>query len=172
MKKFTLLALLFLAFSHLQAQTEQGRILAGIGSNISFSSTSFQGEDENTNTFGLSLRGGYFVIDDLVGGLTISYFNSSHGDFSTNTFNVGPFARYYVEQFFLGAGIVFSEGSTESDFGDTDRSGNQFNIELGYAAFINDHISVEPRLDYSIGGGDFDGNDVFTVGVGFAIYLP
>mgnify|MGYP001803354839 CR=1 FL=1 len=165
MKKITFSAFaLLLAFTSF-SQTEQGRILVGVGSDLRFSSQSFEGSDDNFNTFSVGLGGGYLLIANFVAGANI-------GEFSSNSFGIGPFVRYYYEQFFAEAGVNFSESSSESDFFESDSSLNQVNLGLGYAAFINDYIAVEPSLNYSIGGGDVDGQNTFSLNVGFAIYLP
>ncbi|MEL7004857.1 MAG: outer membrane beta-barrel protein [Bacteroidota bacterium] len=172
MKKITLSALALLLTIVSFSQTDQGRILVGVGSNTSFSSTSIDGNDDNDNTFSIGLNGGYFIIDNLVAGASLSFLRNTQGDFSSNAFGIGPFVRGYYEMFFAEAGVSFFDNNAESDFGEFDSSGNQINFGLGYAAFINDYISVEPSLNYSIGGGDFDGINTFSLNVGFAIYLP
>jgi len=174
MKKITFSAFaLLLAFASF-SQTEQGRILVGVGSNLSFSSQSFEGSDDNFNTFSAGLGGGYFLIDNFVAGANISFSRSTSeaANFTSNSFGVGPFVRYYYEQFFAEAGVSFSESSSEDDFFESDSSSNRVNLGLGYAAFINDYIAVEPELNYSIGGGDSDGVNIFSLRVGLAIYLP
>ena len=155
------------------AQTDKGRILVGVDSGLGFSSTSFEGNDDNSNNFGLNLNGGYFILDNLVAGANISFSRTSFDDFTSTQIGFGPFVRGYFEQVFAQVGINFLDVNTESDGTEFDTQGNTTRFSLGYAAFINDNISVEPALNYELGGGDaFDGRNTFSLSVGFAIYLP
>ncbi len=169
MKKNLILTLLFLiGFTSIQAQTDKGRIFLGVGSVAGFSSSSIDGIDDNSNSFSVNLTGGLFVIDNLLAGANVGFGTSSFMDFNSTSFSFRPFARYYMNNFFAGAGL----GLASTDTDDVRVSGTRIGLELGYAAFLNDHISIEPVLSYSLGGGDFDGNNQLSLSVGLGIYLP
>ena len=67
MKKIFIVAMLLTA-SVAFAQTESGGFLVGASSELSFSSTSIDGVDDNLTTFSLNTQAGYFVIDNLAVG--------------------------------------------------------------------------------------------------------
>lgn len=173
MKKIVITSLCLSLVFLLHAQTEQGRVLVTSSSNLSFSSQKVDGVNDNSNTLSLNGGAGYFVIDNLAAGLLLGINNNSQGDFKFNSFSVGPYARYYINGIFIGAGFSlvktkFDDGTTE-----TKSDGNQIRFEGGYALFLNDNVSVEPSLGFTIGGGDiFDGTSIFGLNVGFSIYLP
>lgn len=89
---------------------------------------------------GVDLKGGYFLEDNWqVNGL-IGYEHIGKADY--DCFKAGVGGRYYIIQngLYLGANakVVLSEGYNDFLPG----------IELGYAYFINDKVTIEPALYY------------------------
>lgn len=158
----TLILGLLLAFSS-QAQIEQGTVYVGVTSNLSFMSTNVDGSDDNFSQFNGQFSAGYFFMENVMIGGQLGYYSYKFGDTEGNTFSFGAFARYYIQNFFLGAGF-FSDKNKDVD------AVNNLTFEGGYAYFINDFISVEPSVFYSLGMGDYKDN-TFGVKVGFAFYL-
>ena len=154
----------FLSSNAAYAQIQKGTFLVGASSNFGYSSTSYEDSDDNLNVFSLNLKGGYFVIDDLTFGLSFGYTKYSAGDIDASSTSVGLFGRYYVNGKFF-AGMGYNSSKVE----DADAI-NRVPFEVGYAAFINDNIAVEPSLSYSIGVGDTESNQ-FALNVGFALYF-
>ncbi len=169
MKKILLVSAILLAFvvTNAQTQTEKGKFVVGGTSAFSFSSTNFDGVDDNYNTFNFNINGGYFVIDNLSIGAAFGYqsqkFDAADIDTNATLFAIG--ARYYFQNFF--GGLAFqSEKQKDID------ALNSINIEAGYAIFVNDFISINPGLVYSFGIGDMnEGNNTFQGQIGFAIYF-
>lgn len=165
MKKIHLtisILMLFAATSY--AQIQKGSVLVGASSNLGFSSTSYDGADDNFNVFTLDVKAGYFVIDNLAVGLNFGYNKFSQGDSDASTTLFGLFGRYYVNgKIFVGAG--YSSLKLE----DSDAS-NSLPFEVGYAAFITDNIAFEPSINYAIGLGDNESN-TFGLNLGFALYF-
>ncbi|MBL7875000.1 MAG: hypothetical protein JNL53_05020 [Cyclobacteriaceae bacterium] len=156
MKKSIFSALLLLIVGCASAQITKGTILGGASSNLNFSSVSPDTGDSYT-LFDLSLKGGYFVIDNVVAGANLGY--QKVDDFSYTSF--GVFGRYYYQgKFFGGAGF------TINTFEDSD-SQTLIPFEVGYAAFINEVIAVEPSLNFSIG----EDYNTFGFRVGFTLYF-
>lgn len=143
------------------AQIEQGTILVGASSSAGF--TSYNEDAGDYSEFNINLKGGYFVIDNLALGLNLGY--QKVDEESATTF--GLFGRYYVNgKIFAGLGF----NSTKVDFGDFDFSVTTIPVEVGYAAFINDVVAIEPALNYSIYGGDGEGAS-FGLSIGISVYL-
>lgn len=156
MKKSIFFIAFLLIAGYASAQIQKGTILAGASSNLSFTSVSPDTGD-NYSIFDLSLKGGYFVIDNVVVGANLGY--QKIDDFSFTSF--GIFGRYYYQgKFFGGAGFNIN------DYENSD-SQTVIPFEVGYAAFINDFIAVEPSLNFSIG----EDNNTFGFRVGFTLYL-
>lgn len=143
------------------AQIQKGTILVGAKSDLSFSSTSYDGIDDKETQFDLSVGAGYFLIDNLALGLNLGYSSYKFGDVDRSVTSFGLFGRYYIQgKIFAGAGFA----SIKPEGGD---SSTIIPLEVGYAAFITDNIAIEPALNYIIG----DGSSTFGLGVGFNLYL-
>lgn len=118
MKKFVLTIALVAIFTLVKAQTEEGRWVVGVNSDLSFTSTSRDGQDDNINTFGLGGQVGYFVIDNLAVGGSIGLSTFSQGDFSSTSFSIGPAVRYYFNgTFFLGLILPLFDLRVDIQFG-------------------------------------------------------
>jgi hypothetical protein len=170
MKKhvFTMLFLACIAISG-TAQIEQGTFLLGAKTNAGFN---FFNEDAGDySQFNIELKGGYFVIENLTLGLNLGFSSISEGDASLNVSEFGLFGRYYINGKIFG-GIGYSSQKTKYDFGfgDGESTTSIIPIELGYAAFINDVIAIEPALNYTIYGSDSEGAS-FGINIGISIYL-
>lgn len=174
MRKLLFTALMCLLILQLEAQTEKGNILMGATSNLGFSVQSQDGLEDNIVNFSLSAQGGYFIADNFVGGLNLGFNSTTVGDFSGRNFSIGPFARYYFEKVFFGASFLAVNSKTDVGGGeDFTSNGTQFNLELGYAAFLNDYVALEPTISYLTTGGDLNigGLSAFALNIGFSIYL-
>jgi hypothetical protein len=164
MKKIVLTAIAACATFFASAQINQGAWLVGASSSAGF--VSYNEDAGDYSEFDITVKGGYFVIENLVAGLNLGYGKSD--DVSVSLF--GVFARYYVNgKIFVGAGF-------DSQTLDTGGSSSikitvsQIPIEVGYAAFINDVIAVEPALNYTAYGSDGEGAS-FGLRIGLTVYL-
>lgn len=159
MKKNVLVILSLFVISQALAQIDKGTIfLAGSSSLNGIQQDKDSGDDV---TFNLSVKGGYFLINNLAVGLNASL-DKPFGT-NTKTIGIGPFARYYVGgRFFLGAGFTsYSTG---------DYSYSVIPVEVGYALFLADIVALEPSLFYSKYGGDAEGS-LFGLNLGISIYF-
>jgi hypothetical protein len=156
MKKYVFILVACLIVGSASAQIEKGTVLVGASSNLSFTSISPDGGD-NYSVFDLSLKGGYFFMDNLTAGLNLGY--QKIDDFSLTTF--GLFGRYYYQGKFFG-GVGFNVISYEGSDSQT-----SIPFEVGYAAFITPNIAVEPSLNLGIA----EDSTSFGVRVGFSLYL-
>lgn len=173
MKKVILTTALLAAFGLISnAQTEQGNWLVGASTDLAFTSTSFDGSDDNVNEFDLTVSAGNFIADNLVFGLNISY-NSVNDSFDKQaTSLVGPFLRYYAEgAFFVGVSYLLGTTKFESVGTDFTFNGNYIGLEAGYPIWVVENIAIEPSLNYAVGGGDFDGSSALGVNIGFGLYF-
>lgn len=172
MKKLLLSAALVAAFGFaVNAQTDEGGWVVGGSSNLSFSSTSIDGADDNLNVFNIETRAGYFLMDNLAAGLNIGFSSTKQGDSEFKQSAIGPWARYYFNgTFYGGLGIDF----TSVDAGGGSVSGNLIKLEAGYPIFIGggETVAIEPALNYWLGGGDAnDGQNTFALSVGIFAYF-
>lgn len=171
MKKFSLYLILVTIFTLANAQVDKGRTLIGGSTNLSFSTQSTDGVDDNFNTFNLDFRGGYFVVDNLVAGLNLGFTKFTQGDDEFSITGIGPFARYYMNgTLYAGLGIDYE---SQND-GNESVNGSQIKIEVGSPIFIGggETVAIEPALNYWIGGGDLNENtNTFALTVGFYAYF-
>jgi hypothetical protein len=156
MKKYVFILVACLIVGSASAQINKGSVLVGASSNLSFSSISPDVGD-NYSIFDLSLKGGYFFMDNLTAGINLGY--QKVDDFSLTTF--GLFGRYYYQGKFFG-GVGFNVITYEDQDSQT-----VIPFEVGYAAFITDNIAIEPSLNLGIG----EDNTSFGFRVGFSLYL-
>jgi hypothetical protein len=159
MKKVLLTVFAALTVFVASAQVEKGTWLIAGGSNLDFTKNDEdQGDDSD---FMVAAKGGYFVIENFAVGLNLGLAKNSEADDAL--VGVGPFARYYFAgKIFAGAGVTFVSAG--------DFSSTQIPIEVGYAAFLNKVVAIEPALNFTSYGGDESGSS-FGVNVGISIYL-
>jgi hypothetical protein len=156
MKKLFFILLAVFAAGSASAQINKGSVLVGASSNMNFTSISPDNGD-NYSIFDLSLKGGYFFMDNVTVGLNLGY--QKLDDFTISTF--GLFGRYYYKGKFFG-GTGFNVIKYENQDSQT-----SIPFELGYAAFITENIAVEPSLNLGIA----EDNTSFGLRVGFSLYL-
>lgn len=158
------------------AQTDQGGWMFGAGSNLGFTSGKENSDQEDavSNIF-LDVRAGYFVIDNLAIGLDLGYSSVSSGGVSGNELGVGPYLRYYLMENKLFGELGYRIGSASFD-GESQGSTGALGIGVGYAAWLNDNVTIEPMLKYSMLStkpeeGDSYSGSAFGVMINFGIYL-
>jgi hypothetical protein len=187
MKNLITTAFTFLLVLGLSAQTEKGTILLGADSNFGFVSLSLsdiEGEDEfdipdmTSNVTEFTFNGGCFVIDDLALGLVINYTNSKlemegADDSESSLLTYGLLARYYVGESGLWGEGSYLIGTQDDGADDIDISG--IGIDVGYAWYLSDNISINPSLGYYIMNGEVDNiemkMDGLAASVGIVIHL-
>lgn len=144
--------------------TEKGRILISPSTSLSLSGVNIEDVDDQLFTASIELSGGYFFVDNLVGGLVTGYDYSKFGDLDDWSYNVGVFSRYYTKPYvYFGVGYLLTQSK------DNDLVGT-IPIELGYAYFINKHFALEPALLFGIGAQNND-TFIYALSIGFGIYL-
>ena len=176
MKKILLMTAFIGFFTLVHAQTEQGGVLVGASTNLAFTSTSFDGQEDNDTNFSLEGQAGFFLVDNLNFGLLIGFSSSKDGatEISGTSTLIGPYARYYVGgQFFLGAGYGITSARAEDRDGNElfEANGGNILLEAGYPIWIVESVAIEPALSYSIGTGDFDTSSSLRFNIGFNLYF-
>ncbi len=160
------------------AQTEKGHIVLGGSSNLGFTSGKQDNDaDDATTNFGLNVAGGYFIMDNLAVGLLIGFESEKTGDVSASGFGIGPVVRYYLPMKVFGQ-LSYQFGSQKTDTGDFDftYTTGDLGIGVGYAAFVNDHVAIEPMIAYHMTSakpeeGDSVNGGSFGLNVGISVYL-
>lgn len=161
MKRFSFLmiGLFVISIGILNAQTNQGSLLVSLSSDIfglgyTYTKTkSDGGSSEGSKYFNVNLspQVGYFVIDNLVVGLDLTFgfraYSSGAGalDNTVTTINAGPFARYYIPTSkvlpFLELGSAF--GTIRSNTTTINYGGG-----IGLAAPLGDRVMADLLLGY------------------------
>lgn len=152
-KSFILVFALVIATTIVDAQTSSGNMM--VGGSINFSSSSREGGSlKDYSDFSFSPSFGYFISDNLAIGTSLTIATSRIGTGSakstSNSFGLGPFARYYKFTsheslaFFGQAGLSFLSGKTDPAFGNvTNNNAISFSIFPGAAYFLNEHWAME-----------------------------
>ena len=142
------LLLLFVSVNSAQGPIPKGTF--NLDGTISFTSTSSDGRDDSRNSFQLNPQVGYFIIDNLSFGLSVTYSTTSIGDNSTYHWAVGPAARYYLNLDkiypFIGLGYSFSEMSFLNEVENI--KSNQLTFSGGFDVFITESVAIETLLSY------------------------
>ena len=173
MKKIiTSILALSLIFSA-SAQTSSGDILLDAGTDFSFNSLKLNdidpgglnGLSQKTSAIELNVTSGYFVMDGLVLGLGVAYSSdkttTNPGGVDevsiTTSLVIGPMLRYYIGETNLWGQISYGLGlgKTKDEEGGSSIETDDpkivaLGIGLGYAHFLNDNISINPSLSYSM----------------------
>jgi len=169
MKKqlLTMAALCAIAFTS-NAQTEKGKNLLSGSVGFSSNKSDYNGLANSTDlkSFNIQPQFGHFIARNFVVGLNIGYgqskseykyyTNQSSAD-KNNSFNAGPFARYYVdivEKFKLfgqfNAAVGF--GKTEQLYSNiADSSPNRSYKYTSFSASINPGLAFFPSKRWEIG---------------------
>lgn len=186
MKTQMLTVLIALVVSTASAQINKGAVLVGVSSSLGYSSYSFKSSFGSTppssSLLNLNLRGGYFAISNLAIGLNVNVISSSQGSSSSTITAFGIFSRYYMGgKFFIGAGYNSASSSVTSGTFNSSTSYTTIPFEVGFAAFINDNIAIEPSITYTTTTNDNGGVSVFGIpssaisavglNIGFTFYL-
>ncbi len=166
-KSITLSCFVLLLSLGLNAQTEKGHFITGLGSNfsllvpssmgINFGSSKFHSnhpnfvdsEADKSFYMQLSPRLGYFIRDNFAVGLDLSYGYDQNKDglsgdlLKTSTFGAGPFLRYYypINNFYLYGEVFASYLSSTT------------NIDFSDNTLIEDIESKENSLKYGLAAG-------------------
>jgi hypothetical protein len=135
MKKVLFIAALVAASFAGQAQTSKGTYLLGGGAG--FNSTT------GATTWNISPNAGYFVIDNLAAGASVSIAGAGGG----TSFGVGPFVRYYFVS--LGKAKVFGNAGFNYNKPSVGGSTTSVGAAAGLAYFLNQSIALETALGYT-----------------------
>ena len=156
MKKILTLLVLFVMVISANAQFEKGKKY--IGASVSGLGLSYSSNEEFR--LGLDAEAGYFFTDCLLVKGNIGYDHTK----AIDDIRVGAGARYFFSQngIFLGAGAEYNHFTSNNN-------DVMIPVEVGYAYFINGHLTIEPSLYYKMSLHDFSGNSTvgFRVGLGF-----
>ena len=184
-------------------QTEKGNIFIGASSNLNTSFINYSSKSDNSskvehgkgNSFSLSPKIGFLLIDNLVFGAGIDLgfgsFESQQGggESKSTSLSFSPFTRYYFLEGefkpFLNA--KYSFGSNKNTFinqngNDSESKSSNNTLELGggVSYFINEIISIELGINYTRNSAKQTDNNPanirnitsgITSAIGFAIFL-
>ena len=140
----------------LSAQTDQGSMMIGVNSNLSYQSTTIEDGDA-VSTMNVGGTFGYFLMENIAGVASFGYSKTGEAD-AVTSFGIG--ARYYMNNMY--GGLMYSvPGEDMSDI----------TINVGYLHMLTDNISLEPSLGYTMHTmGDLSGSTI-GLNVGFGLYF-
>lgn len=157
-RKFFLFLLLLVTTGSAFAQFEAGK---------KYISTSLSGLNLSCSSsekfrLGLDLDGGYFFKDSWMVRGNVGYEHTRHID----DVRVGAGVRYYFVQngLYLGAGAEYNHFTK-------DNNDVLIPAELGYAFFLNGHVTLEPALYCKIATCHFSDNTSVGLRVGLGFYF-
>lgn len=168
--KNILLAGMIFAATYTHAQTEKESVLVGGGFALQTGSGNSQ--------FSLNPTVGVFLANNFVLGGTLAFNTQKLGNVKTTEFGIGPFARYYFGSTstkpFVVTEFDFLSSKTKQTTTPIEikNNGTRFLIGLGFAAFVNETVSVEGVSGYSFNKfKNVDGSGGFNLRLGFGIYF-
>lgn len=155
------------------AQVTQDQWMVAASTNLSLSSTSFDGLGDQ-RSINFTSKIGYFFRDNLALGVDIGVSSLDTGNSSQRELNLGLFTRYYFEKLFF-AGVGYSVSQVQMDVDSVKRTinGGALSIEAGYPIWILiERLAIEPTLDYNIGMGSLlKGTNTLAFKIGFTLYF-
>jgi hypothetical protein len=116
--------------------------------------------------FGMNLNGGYFIDKDIMAKGELGYGYEG----KASSFNLGAGMRYYFERngIFVGAA---GEVKWHEYSGYHDKFLFYTPVEVGYAFFINRHVTVEPSVYYKVCLNEFKDHCELGFKIGFGVYF-
>jgi outer membrane protein len=171
MKKILFVSAICLGTIAMQAQTEKETWL--IGGNINLNTA------KNNTTVLIAPNVGYFFAKNFAAGALIEFKNSKIINTTSNTFSLGPFARYYVdlkeEKFkpFLHVGFGFDNSKVKvGNNPASNETASSLLLALGGAYFINKNIAFETIIGYTRNKPEnFEATNGLAFRIGFQIHL-
>ena len=150
-----------------------------VGGNASFSYSKYENAEGTDNNQGnyltITPNLGYFIKNNFVTGLQLS-FSHSHRNGNTSTgfdYGGGPFVRYYfmkpekLVNFLLEANYSYYTGSKANSFN------NNYGFKTGPVIFFNSNVGLEILASYNssfISSGGYDLKEI-KFGFGLQIHL-
>lgn len=198
MKKFILLAIVLVSTNVILAQTEQGKYVVSGATGLQFISSNIEYEydgqsqgDLTQTSFSFMPSVGYFVIDNLAIGLAANFTSTTQKDqgdeYRISSTMMLPSALYYFPVsgnlrpiIQVGAGFMSTVSEIDYDYESykEEASGLAINFGGGAAYFINDYVSLNFGLSYTMANlKDSDDSDSvqkqgnFAGNVGLSVYF-
>lgn len=174
MKKiFAMLAITAIGFGA-NAQTGKGTWLVGGSAGFNSEKSAAAGSS-SVSILNISPNAGYFFMDNLAAGLSVSLISASGSGSTATQFNAGPMVRYYFTEIGSNAKLFahanFGFGST-SYTGASSVSSTNWGIKAGPAFFLTKNVALEATLGYgSSKVKDADAVNSFGVNFGFQVHL-
>ena len=158
MKKLFLVILLMSCVLNAQAQFEKGKKYVG----ASLTGLSMSYSDNEEFRLGLDAEAGYFIADCVMLKANVGYEHTRVMD----DVRLGLGARYYFMQngIYLGAGAEYNHFTKNNN-------DVMIPVEVGYAFFLNEHLTIEPSVYYKMSLHDFSGNSTVGLRIGMGYYF-
>lgn len=165
MKAILLFSLFVLTFSfNSYSQIERHTFMVGGSLTINSYKPQYSSSILYT-TYNIHPIGGYFVVKNLAIGLGYRFSGSNN---SVKQHSITPFLRYYVKKFY----VQTSYGYSKSLVGEYKLSGSFLGFDLGYAAFLNDNVAIEPAIYFNQSyQGSKNAGQNFGFKIGIQVYL-
>jgi outer membrane protein len=184
--------------SSYRSALQKGSVLANGNLAISFgkATTDYSSQFGSSNietgytSITVSPKVGFFVANGLMFGLAVDLnsqtikHESSDSKTALTEYTVGPVVRFYAPGgFFVHGDLALGKNIEKSSSGSLSEEDKakvfKWQLGVGYAVFINNHVAIEPNFAYrksqtksEIEGGEFKGGlGEFVIGVGFSIFL-
>ncbi len=203
MKKVILftVAFVWIQCSQISAQSEyrtalqKGSLLVGGSMDINLGNAKYeyssQTDKHTLNSINFNPSIGFFASHGFAVGLSLDlvsekekYSDTYNLEGKRTEYLVGPFMRVYTRGgvFFSGnylLGKSISEYKYSGDSNKETSKTSKWKLGIGYAAFLNEHVALEPSLSYqAYASKEDDGDSNFTyrtgqvvIGLGLSIYL-
>ena len=159
MKKIMIMLAMLTMTLAANAQFEKGKkfVSASLtGLNLSYN-------DNKEMQFGFQAKGGYFIEDCWQVNAMVGY--DKAGKDINGVFQIGAGGRYYILENGLD-GAVNVKGVFSSGYNDV-----MPGIELGYAFFINDKVTIEPAVYYDQSLKEHSTYSTVGLKVGIGLYF-
>ncbi|MFT3827344.1 MAG: outer membrane beta-barrel protein [Chitinophagaceae bacterium] len=170
MKKCTIVLALTMIYLAGFSQTKKEDWM--VGGNISLNTTT------GNSDFTFKPNAGYFFFDNFAAGAELHFSFLKAGDTRTNSWGIGPFARYYFNlknpdfKPLAHASFDFINATTKTSGTKSTNTITSFYIAGGASYFINHNVAVEALAGYNRSKLENQGSEGgFKLQIGFQVYL-
>lgn len=160
-KKIFAIAIALLSTLTASAQFESGKTYVG-GSLTGFN-MKYTGSDKLS--LGVQAQAGYFVADDILLLGQVGYDHSGNKSVH-DKYNVAVGGRYYIEQNGIYLGVNCKYVHADRNFNDI-----MPGVEVGYAFFVNNSVTVEPAVYYDQSFKNHSDYSTIGLRIGVGVYL-
>lgn len=180
MNKLFIVLFLIVLNSTLTAQIPVCQGTYSVGGQISYIHQSEAGGSSSYSLFSFSPSFGYFFINQVLLGLSVTYNHQSTDEYSKNAYGFGPMLRFYINTENINPFLGFSYSYNKSkDNYNSENIYAEIVSSIGLDYFITNYFAIEGSINYSFDiqkmSNDYSTKEIdsntFSLGIGAKYFI-